>query len=280
MKPVMKEPFAGLWQNRQPFDEVQKLSLSASREDIFRDKEGRRTLRFQINEQSFFLKYHRGVGWREIFKNLVQLRAPVLGARNEYEAATALKAAGIDTLTPLAYGSRGCNPATQESFLITTDLADTTSLEDVCRQWRGAPPAFHLKRALVNKVAAITKAMHAAGINHRDFYLCHFLLENGAEAKIKNSEDFYCYLIDLHRCQIRKRVPLRWLEKDLGGLLYSSLDIGLTRRDCFRFLKVYTGKPLRETLRDPLWQRTWANARNLYEKDFDKPAPPLFRLSS
>lgn len=280
MKPFMKEPFAGLWQNRQPFDEVQKLSLSASREDIFRDKEGRRTLRFQINEQSFFLKYHQGVGWKEIFKNLVQLRAPVLGARNEYEAATALKAAGIDTLTPFAYGSRGFNPATQESFLITTDLADTTSLEDVCRQWRAAPPTFRLKRTLVNKVAAITKAMHAAGINHRDFYLCHFLLENDAAAKIKNGENFYCYLIDLHRCQIRKRVPLRWLEKDLGGLLYSSLDIGLTQRDCFRFLKVYTGKPLRETLRDPLWQRTWANARNLYEKYFDKPAPLLFRLSS
>lgn len=274
---ILKEPFTGLWKNGQAFDEVQKLSQAARPEDIFRDKEGRRTLRFRMNGQSFFLKHHSGVGWKEIFKNLVQFRAPVLGARNEYNAATALAAVSVDTLTPLGYGIRGCNPATQESFLITTDLVDTTSLEDVCRAWDAARPAFHFKQALINKIALMTKAMHAAGINHRDFYLCHFLLENGAMAKINRSESFHCYLIDLHRCQIRKRVPLRWLEKDLGGLLYSSLDIGLTQRDCFRFLRTYTGQPLRETLKNPLWQKVWLNARSLYQKDFGRQAPLLFR---
>ncbi|MST95429.1 MAG: hypothetical protein EXS33_09230 [Pedosphaera sp.] len=39
------------------------------------------------------------------------------------------------------------------------------------------------------------------------------------------------FVIDLHRAQLRDRVPARWLVKDLGGLLFSALDCGLTRRD-------------------------------------------------
>ena len=49
----------------------------ASPADIYRDKEGRKTLRLHLAERSFFLKYHAGIGWLEICKNLLQLRLPV-----------------------------------------------------------------------------------------------------------------------------------------------------------------------------------------------------------
>ena len=55
-------------------------------------------------------------------------------------------------------------------------------------------------------------------------------------------------VIDLHRAQIRAKVPRRWRDKDLIGLYFSSMNIGLTQRDIWRFMKVYFGMPLRKIL--------------------------------
>jgi len=279
----LAEPFKSAWQNQDVFAEVRKLSDAANGKDLYRDKEGRRTLRFAFNgqedgRQNYFLKYHQGVGWKEIFKNLLQLRIPVLGASNEYHAARHLKSSGVDILTPLAYSCRGKNPARQESFLITEDLSGSISLEDYCRSWNTEAPPFRNKQALIKKIAKTAKRMHEEGINHRDFYLCHFLLDAKSFDKLlqNKADTFHCYLIDLHRCQIRKNVPRRWLVKDLGGLLYSSLDIGLSARDYFRFIKIYTGKSLHESLQDSIWSAVLLNAEALYQKDFGKEPPIIF----
>lgn len=273
----LEEPFKTLWRNRDAFGEVTSIEKQAPQKNIFRYKEGRRTLRFEQNGQSYFLKHHQGIGWKEIFKNLLQLRFPVLGARNEYEASKKLTALGVDTLKPMAFGERGHNPAKQESFLITEDLIGTISLEDFCRDWSRQRPSFKTKMALIRKLAGAARVMHGAGINHRDFYLCHFLLELAAEEKIQRGEIFRCYLIDLHRCQFRKQVPKRWLVKDLGGLLYSAMDAGLTRKDCYRFLKCYTGLPLHPILQNTLWKEVWVNAEKLYDKDFGRAPKKIFK---
>ena len=53
--------------------------------------------------------------------------------------------------------------------------------------------------------------------------------------------DIKLYLIDLHRVQMRARTPRRWIEKDVAALHFSSMNIGLTRRDRLRFMKSYRG---------------------------------------
>ena len=40
---------------------------------VYRDVKGRRTIQFQLNDKSYFVKFHFGVGWREIIKNILQL---------------------------------------------------------------------------------------------------------------------------------------------------------------------------------------------------------------
>lgn len=103
----------------------------------------------------------------------------------------------------------------------------------------------HIKRILIARVATMVRKMHAAGINHRDCYICHFLLHlpfTGREDELKIS------VIDLHRAQIRAKVPRRWRDKDLIGLYFSSMNIGLTQRDIWRFMKVYFGMRLRNIL--------------------------------
>ena len=244
MKPLVciHEPFRTLWSGRDPF-----LAVEALEGEVFRELEARRTLRTVVAGRAYFVKIHRGVGWAEILKNLVSLRQPVLGASNEWWAIDRLTAAGVATMRAVAYGQRGSNPAARHSFIITEELAPTVSLEDFCRNWPEASPPAALKHALIARVAEMAGRMHRAGVNHRDFYICHFLLHFDpapTAAALKLS------LIDLHRAQLRAKTPRHWRDKDLASLYFSALDIGLTRRDRLRFLRVYFARDLRAILHD------------------------------
>lgn len=234
----LEPPFSILWQECDAFSTVEALDGK-----IYRQLEGRKTLRTEIAGHAYYAKIHRGVGWIEIFKNLLSGRLPVLGAGNEWRALKRLTALGVDTMRPVAYGEHGCNPATQHSFILTEEIAPAVSLEDFCRDWSAVPPAPTFKRALIEHVATMARRMHRGGVNHRDFYICHFLLHLPIDERAPKLS-----LIDLHRAQVRKAVPRRWRDKDLAALYFSALDIGLTKRDYLRFLRTYFARPLRETL--------------------------------
>lgn len=235
-------PFDRLWAGHDPFEAVEGLSG-----EVFRELEGRRTLRTEIDGRAYFVKIHRGIGWGDIVKNLLSMRLPVLGAANEFQAIERLKTLGVATMTAVAFGERGSNPATRHSFIVTEELAPTVSLEDHCRDWPVAPPAPRWKHALIRRVADMARRMHEGGANHRDFYLCHFLLHLDPAP---TADDFRLSLIDLHRAQIRAATPRRWRDKDLAALHFSALAIGLTQHDRLRFLRSYFARPLRDILRD------------------------------
>jgi len=243
----LEEPLRSLWVGQDAFAAAEALDGQ-----VLRALEGRRTLRTEIAGHGYYAKIHRGVGWGEIFKNLFSGRLPVLGAGNEWQALRRLMALGVDTMRPVAFGERGANPAARHSFILTEELAPTISLEDFCRDWRTIPPAPTLKRALIRRVAEMARRMHRGGVNHRDFYLCHFLLHLPVDVRTPKLS-----LIDLHRAQVRQTVPLRWRNKDLAALYFSALDIGLTQRDFLRFLRRYFGRPLRETLREEAALLDW-----------------------
>lgn len=238
----LQPPFAGLWAGQDAF-----VAVDALDGEVFRQRDGRRTFRCEIGGCGYFVKIHHGIGWGEIVKNLLVGRAPILGAGNEWQAIHRLTAIGIDTMRAVAFGQRGWNPARRHSFLITEELAPTISLEDFCREWAHQPPPTALKHALIRRVADMAGRMHRAGVNHRDFYLCHFLLHLEPQPTAQNLK---LSLIDLHRAQSRTQVPRRWRDKDLAGLYFSALGIGLTQRDFLRFLRVYFVRPLRAILRE------------------------------
>ena len=60
--------------------------------------------------------------------------------------------------------------------------------------------------------------------------------------------------------------------KDIGGLYFSAMDIGLTDRDLFRFMRLYTGKSRRQTLREDLrfWKAVRCRAAKIYRKEFGR----------
>ncbi len=240
-------------------DERSFDGLMAIDGQIFRAKEGRRTVGFRRGGRDFFIKQHRGIGWGTILRELVELRKPVLGARDEYIALDSLARAGIGAPVPVAFGQRGNDPATLESFVVTQSLGDAVTLEDLTMDWRAAPPAPRAKWRLIRAVGDIARRMHGIGLNHRDFYLCHILQDRAGE---------HFYLLDLHRAQIRPAVPRRWLVKDIAGLMMSALEIGLTRRDRLRFVEAYTGKPWRVALAEDagLWRTVEDRALRLKRK--------------
>ncbi len=259
--------FERAWAGQDPFEAVEALEGK-----VYRALEARKTLRFELNGRGYFAKIHRGVGWREIVKNLLLFRLPVLGATNEWLALRRLTQLGVETMTPVAFGVRGANPANQHSFIVTEELDQTESLEDYCRDWNVKRPPFALKKALIDRVAWMSRQMHEHGINHRDYYICHFLLDvSGGWDKV-DPQDFRLSMIDLHRAQMREATPRRWLVKDIGGLYFSAMDIGLTSRDLYRFMKVYRDCGLRETLaRDrDFWLAVEKRGIELYRKQFDR----------
>lgn len=260
MKLLLSEPFKTLWAGKDAFAEVEQLQGQ-----VYRELEGRRTLRTEVDGRGYFVKIHRGIGWGEIAKNLLTAKLPVLGAGQEWRAVRRLHEAGVATMTAVAYGERGGNPATQHSFIVTEELAPTVSLEDFSLDWTHNPPAPPLKRALLEEVAKMTGTMHRAGVNHRDCYICHFLLHTD---KPVSADDFRLSLIDLHRAQTRTAITRRWRNKDLAALYFSALDIGLTRRDKLRFLRGYFCRPLRQILRDEARLLAWLErkAEKLYAR--------------
>ncbi len=226
-------------------------ALSAVSGDIYRQAAGRRTLRFAAAGSAYFVKLHDGVGWREIVKNLLTLKPPVLGARNEFAACRRLCQHGVPAPGVAAFGAFGGNPAKRRSFVVCDALDGFVSLEELANRWAAKPPPLELKRRLLHAAGKQIRAMHAAGVHHRDCYLSHLLISAerlcGGEAQLA--------VIDLHRARIRARLPRRWRRRDLAALLYSAAPLALTRSDCLRFVAAYSGvRPAPELRRN---RRFW-----------------------
>lgn len=264
MKVFLDQFYTKLWANKDIFTEVEKLDGN-----VFRNIKNRRTLQFTQDGKSYFLKHHKGVGWREIFKNLFNFKLPIISARNEYLAIRKLESLNIDTMYCGAYGERKFNPAQRESFIITGDLGNSISLEDLTKDWANTPPKREFKTALIERLAKVSRTLHDNGINHRDYYLCHFLLTNPECATAK---DFHIHLIDLHRAAIRHKIPARYLFKDMGGLWFSAMDINLSKSDVLRFIEFYSGKKWQDELAENscFWLKINQVAERLYQKDFSR----------
>lgn len=259
-----------------PFEHV--MSLGGQ---MIRAVDGRFTFRFQLKDKSYFAKLHTGVPFRRIIRKIFQFRLPVLGAKPEWVAIHRLQALGISTPAPVAFGCRRkLNPALERSFVITRDLGRTITLEQECFRWRDTPPNFTFKVRLIREVARIARTLHADGMNHRDFYLCHFRLDlNHNQQVVREGRVEPCiYLMDLHRAQRHKRLSRRARIKDLGGLFFSALDVGLTKRDLLRFIQAYQQAPLHQTLSNTngMWQEVMQRAIWQYKREHGRdPTIPI-----
>jgi len=249
-KLVLPDDIRGLF-GRDAFAEIMRLQGP-----VYRDVTGRRTMRIALAGSSYFIKQHFGVGWGEIIKNLLSFKMPVLGAMTEVKAIQKLTEVGIATTPLVGYGVKGSNPALQQSFVITRDLGDITSLEDVCADWKNNPPDAAFKRRLMPAMAELAARLHGAGLCHRDFYLCHIVLK---KAELAQGE-MNLILIDLHRMLVGQSSHGNAVMKDIAGLYFSAMDCGFTAEDWLLFRQHY----LPQT--DAFWLKVETRANQLYAK--------------
>ena len=259
------------WQGKDIYNLLLKLDGQ-----VYREKEGRRTFRFEVAGQTYFAKVFMGIGWKALLSCLLKFRKPVISAEKEKQAIEKLPRIGIATMHLAGFGKRGLNPARTQSFIITEELKPTISLEDYCRDWKAFPPKAKWKRALIKRVAEIARALHSNGIMHRDLYLCHFLLDTRRPPNGHDDAPPQLYLIDLHRAEQRRQITPRWRIKDVAGLHFSSMDIGLTQRDRLRFIEEYRQRPWREVLREeaPFWEKVGRRGEAGY-REFRRKNPDL-----
>jgi len=192
----------------------------------------RSTHRLQLEGVTVYIKKHFFQGVREILKSVLRLQLPV-GALNEWRALLAFHAHNIPTMIPICAGRKPLVwKIEKESFLLTHDLCEARRLDDFLKG-NGAIPCrgkmLEKKKRILENLADLTRTMHSAGINHRDYYLCHILMDSGERL----------YVIDLHRVNVRDKVGRRWMIKDLAALLFSSLEVPVTHGQRLAFYKRY-----------------------------------------
>jgi heptose I phosphotransferase len=215
---------------------------------VFRQHKNRRTIRAKIGERDYFIKIHGPTGWGEILKNALRGRWPVLTSKPEWQAIQRLEQLHIPTVHAVGYGIRGRPPHRMESFIITNPLEHAIHLSDLPARLSRLPGRmlFVLRCRIIRELARIARTLHSNGLNHRDFYLCHFMLHDRDWSHWSKDDQLTLHVIDLHRMQIRNRTPPRWIIKDISGLMFSALDAELTSRDYLRFLSDYWEAPWRE----------------------------------
>ena len=224
---------------------------------------------------------------------------------------TLLQNIGLNTLNIAGYGTRERrfgkilnNPAKRQSLIVTDEIPRAISLEDLFKDkkfWgRNAnklPDKICFKRWLIEQLAQTARILHNSGANHRDFYLSHFLLQRTKESHEPTPENCSLFLIDLHRMQIHKPTksawikaivqgalklqrpqppqsvtPSRWKMRDVSGLHYSSMGLGLTKRDLIRFMSTYENISNRQVLEalqnnNRFWRKVQSRAQNLYRSE-------------
>ena len=226
-------------------------ALFALTGEVYRQTTHRRTLRCEIAGRGYFAKLHEGVAWRETLTGWASLKRPVIGAWDEYRACSRLADAGIMAPRVAAFGACGGSPARQRSVVLTDALDGFVSLEEVANDWALNPMPTAVKRRLLVAAADFAARMHAAGVFHRDFYLCH-LLANAAKLA---DGDVELAVIDLHRAVVGG-VARDARIRDLAALYYSAEAVPLLRTDIARFVGAYTGQPPAWALRRQ--RRFWA----------------------
>jgi heptose I phosphotransferase len=238
-----------MWVDREYEAELKQLGLASfdavmnsSIGQLLRTLSDRENWRLEATGEHgnhvYFLKKHRVRSFVEVVRSWIGPRRCATAGRIEAQNVEALKRAGIATMRVVAFGER-VRGAHVQSFFMTEELRGFMPLDDFLRQ-RFVPAAERLRidcdlKALAASVADVANRFHTAGFNHRDFYCCHFFIQE------LPGPQFAVRLIDLQRVEQRRWLRRRWIVKDLAQLAYSAPRERVGRALRMAFIKRYLG---------------------------------------
>ena len=203
---------------------------------LLRDLGQRANLRLTLDASggklTFFLKRHEPLGLTEKLKAWLRLARPVSHARTEWENIGRLARLDIPTMQPVVLGE---DSLTGRSFLMTAEIVGGRPADDFARERLAGDAAAAQRREFARKLGRLVRKLHAAGMTHRDLYLCHVFVREDDQA-------LRLHLIDLQRVG-RRRFRRRWEVKDIAQLEYSRPPGVFSRTDAMRFLHAYFDTP-------------------------------------
>lgn len=199
------------------FEEAKDFDNLAPSRGLLRDIGQRRNYRLEHGDKAFYLKVHRE-------GNIPADRS--FGIK-EWNNHLRLMRVGLAVPEPVAWG-RGKG----FSFFMSEDCGNVTA-EEFARE--GSYESPDERRALARELGYMVRRMHHFGFFHRDLYLCHVIIGKGGPL-----------LVDLQRLTDGSLFKRHRKTKDLAALLYSSLDLPVSRSDCMRFFRTYWGRRCRD----------------------------------
>lgn len=258
--------------------------------ETYRVGPGRRTVRAELADPAgaarvVYIKRHDRVPWQTKIRRTLSLGDPISLADHEARNLVRLMDAGIPTVRCAAVGWEFTNGGRSErSCLVTEELAGAVQADVYCERQFGSASRGGAKTAArrrwIRALGRLARQFHASGFVHRDFYLCHVLVQP------VGADDGVLHLIDLQR-MMRFRggvpasprgvpaspqgVPGRWIVKDLAALLFSSWPSPatfvrsevFTNTDRMRFAREYFGTDRLSAAQKALVRRAIRKARRI-----------------
>jgi len=151
-------------------------------------------------------------------------------ARQEWENARALEAAGLHGPGLVAYGEE-VGPLWERFSFLITEAATGQVLDQFLRECRDRAR----RRRTFDALAREIRRMHDAGLATPDLFTRHFFVDAGGE-----EPEFQ--LIDVARLDRRPSLPGRLRARDLAALNVTAPLRFVSAKERVRFLRIYAGR--------------------------------------
>ncbi len=214
--------------------------------DDYHQKQGRNTGRFVFTHGSralkVYLKRHlalpRWRGWLAALWPSGQW-SPAL---QEWDRLRWAAHQGLRVPTVVAAGEFLDAGGRFRSFLALEELPNMVALHQaipLAQASKSGPEFTAWKAGLIVELARIARTFHDQCRYHKDLYLCHFFVDRQDLTDTPSDWRGRVAIIDLQRLTKHPVTWPWWIVKDLGQLLYSSRQHGITVWDRMRFWRQY-----------------------------------------
>ncbi len=148
----------------------------------------------------------------------------------EMEAHRARRVATLDipTVVPEATGTASDGFLPTASYVVVRKISGARDLEAIFED----EPPVERRRALIEKLALLTRQIHDAAVDQYDYNPSNFLV----------LQDDSLRLIDMGRVNFHVELTRHQVIENLARLLRAARRLGVSPADCLRFLRTYTGE--------------------------------------
>lgn len=191
---------------------------------LYRKKENRETLSFNLESKTFFMKRFFKLPVHKFLICKLFGQSSNYTIANELNSYSVLKMIKINTPELVGFGWRD-GYIFNESFLVSEELNHHEQLDFFIIN--NYPLFLKFKKQIKKVLSEILVKLHINFVTHSDLYLCHFFID----LNLLKVNKIKLTLIDFHRVKVHKFGNKNFFIKDISALFFSMLESGFSRND-------------------------------------------------